>query len=164
MSLVSTVRSVRKALRASLLLVHLGAIGSATALAQAPASATAPTVVTCVSLNGERKVCPAETAAGVALLRSVGASSCLLGKTWGYDAAGIWVTESCGGEFALGAPFRDELRGAACRATMPPRAGRPQGRSHRLRGPALARDSRCSRRSISRSPQSRSAWPVGRAT
>jgi hypothetical protein len=60
-------------------------------------------VISCVSANAERRVCPADTSAGVALLRSTGEGSCLLGKTWGYDTAGIWVTESCGGEFALGA-------------------------------------------------------------
>lgn len=104
MSEVPSVRIVRQALRVSLLFVFFAASGPASAVArQAPASATAPTVVTCVSINGERKVCPADTAAGVALLRSVGESSCVLGRTWGYDAAGIWVTESCGGELALGA-------------------------------------------------------------
>jgi len=36
------------------------------------------------------------------LLRSTGESSCLLGKTWGYDDAGIWVFDGCGGEFAVG--------------------------------------------------------------
>jgi predicted porin len=36
------------------------------------------------------------------LLRSTGESSCLLGKTWGYDDAGVWVFDGCGGEFALG--------------------------------------------------------------
>ena len=43
----------------------------------------------CVSKKGERQVCAADTAAGVALLRSTGESSCLLGKTWGYDDAGV---------------------------------------------------------------------------
>ena len=48
------------------------------------------------------QVCAADTAAGVALLRSTGTASCLLGKTWGYDDKGIWVFDGCGGEFALG--------------------------------------------------------------
>jgi predicted porin len=104
MSQVFSVGSVWQVLRVTLLLVLVVAIGATSAAAgQGPTSTTAPTIVTCVSIDAERKVCPADTTAGVALLRSVGESSCLLGKTWGYDAAGIWVTESCGGEFALGA-------------------------------------------------------------
>jgi len=47
-------------------------------------------------------VCKADTAAGVALLRSNGESACLLGKTWGYDDADVWVTNGCGGEFVVG--------------------------------------------------------------
>src|SRR5437667_9218493 len=58
--------------------------------------------VTCSSKEGERQLCPADTAAGVAFQRSLGSAECLLGKTWGYDGAGIWVTDGCSGEFALG--------------------------------------------------------------
>ena len=69
---------------------------------QSPASQTMPTVITCTSAKGERQVCKADTTAGVALLRSTGESNCLLGNTWGYDSAGVWVSDGCGGEFALG--------------------------------------------------------------
>ncbi|GEM_PF-4151246 len=31
------------------------------------------------------------------LLRSAGGSNCLLGKTWGYGDAGVWVSNGCGG-------------------------------------------------------------------
>lgn len=40
------------------------------------------------------------------MLRSTGSGSCLLGRTWGYDDNGVWVSESCGGEFALGSSTR----------------------------------------------------------
>ncbi len=68
----------------------------------APTSQSAKTVITCTSRQGERQVCKADTSAGVALLLSTGESSCLLGKNWGYDSVGIWVSEGCGGEFAVG--------------------------------------------------------------
>jgi hypothetical protein len=68
----------------------------------APITQSASTVITCVSKQGERQVCKADTAAGVALLRSTGDSTCLLGKTWGYDSAGLWASDGCGGEFAIG--------------------------------------------------------------
>lgn len=69
---------------------------------QAPASESLAQVITCVSVQGQRQVCPADTSVGVALLRSTGAATCLLGKTWGYDGAGVWVADGCGGEFAVG--------------------------------------------------------------
>jgi hypothetical protein len=59
-------------------------------------------VVSCVSLAGARMHCAADTAAGVALMSSTGTRNCLLGKTWGYDDTGVWVSDGCGGEFVLG--------------------------------------------------------------
>jgi hypothetical protein len=65
---------------------------------QAPAAAR----VVCESKAGERRVCPADTSAGVALQRSTGGAACLLGKTWGYDDKSIWVQDGCSAEFILG--------------------------------------------------------------
>jgi hypothetical protein len=65
-------------------------------------SAVAPVRVTCSSKPGERNHCPADTSKGVILLRSAGESACLLGKTWGYDDHGIWVSDGCSGEFVVG--------------------------------------------------------------
>jgi predicted porin len=101
---VSGLHPLRVALRLCVLLAAVGVLVPGTALAQTPpATQSASAVISCVSTTGERVVCPADTSAGVALLRSTGAATCLLGKTWGYDTAGVWVTESCGGEFVLGA-------------------------------------------------------------
>jgi DUF3011 family protein len=58
--------------------------------------------VICSSTDGQRQHCAADTSAGVVLQRSLGSAECLLGKTWGYDVTGIWVTEGCSGEFAFG--------------------------------------------------------------
>jgi len=100
---VHRVIASRSVLRTSMLVILIGAFWPHSALAQqAPANQSAPQVISCVSTKGQRQVCTAVTAAGVALLRSTGESSCLLGKTWGYDDAGIWVFDGCGGEFALG--------------------------------------------------------------
>ena len=35
-------------------------------------------------------------------MRSIGESACLLGKNWGYDDAGVWVSNGCSGEFGVG--------------------------------------------------------------
>jgi hypothetical protein len=85
--------------------------GSATAGAQAidessppppsPAPAASATV-TCASRDGARHHCDADTSFGVLLTRSTGAATCLLGKNWGYDATGVWVSDGCSGEFEIG--------------------------------------------------------------
>ena len=75
------------------------------------------TIVTCSSKAGERQHCRADTSAGVALQRSTGEAACLLGKTWGYDDAGVWVADGCGGEFMLGKTVREE---AVAPAPLPP--------------------------------------------
>ena len=36
------------------------------------------------------------------LEKSSGSAPCLLGKTWGYDDTGIWVSDGCSGEFLAG--------------------------------------------------------------
>ena len=35
-------------------------------------------------------------------MRSTGQAPCLLGKTWGYDDTGVWVSDGCAGEFIAG--------------------------------------------------------------
>jgi hypothetical protein len=74
--------------------------GGARAHAQAPAAAAH---VSCSSKSGDgQQHCAADTSAGVALERSTGTGVCLLGRTWGYDSAGVWVSDGCSGEFVLG--------------------------------------------------------------
>ena len=86
---------------ASLLLLVATLCAPVSALA-AEQTAGPSTDVVCGSKPGERQTCAADTSNGVALVRSVGPGACELGRTWGWDAAGIWVSEGCGGEFALG--------------------------------------------------------------
>jgi hypothetical protein len=72
-------------------------------------SAAVPTTITirCSSKPGERQHCPADTSHGVTLARSAGASPCMLGRTWGYDAQGVWVSDGCAGEFLAGRGLED---------------------------------------------------------
>jgi hypothetical protein len=67
---------------------------------QASTAQTTPLV--CASEPGGRRQCAADTSAGVALIKSTGTTPCLLGKNWGYDSAGVWVSDGCSGEFQLG--------------------------------------------------------------
>ena len=102
MSHVHGVFSLRSFLRGAFLIL-LGTFFSFRAEAQgAPAAQSTPTVIPCYSKIGERQVCKADTTAGVVLVRSAGESECLLGKNWGYDDAGVWVSNGCGGEFGVG--------------------------------------------------------------
>src|SRR5262245_16147104 len=58
--------------------------------------------LSCSSAPGARTHCAANTSGGVALAKSNGEAPCLLGKTWGYDDAGIWVADGCSAEFVVG--------------------------------------------------------------
>src|SRR4029453_17700511 len=58
-------------------------------------------VVPCASKVGTRQECPANTSRGVVLTRSYGDSACLLGKTWGYDDKGVWVSDGCVADFLV---------------------------------------------------------------
>jgi hypothetical protein len=82
--------------------------GTPTPEGQAPAAVQS--TISCVSNPGQRELCPADTSAGVALVRSTGTAPCLLGKTWGYEDAGIWVSDGCGGEFIAGQLPQDQRR------------------------------------------------------
>jgi hypothetical protein len=74
---------------------------AAAQVAAVPPAAQAAMVI-CASTPAQRQHCPADTSAGVALVRVTGSGACLLGKTWGYDDKGVWVSDGCGGEFVLG--------------------------------------------------------------
>ncbi|HYV20924.1 MAG TPA: DUF3011 domain-containing protein [Verrucomicrobiae bacterium] len=82
--------------------------------------------ITCASKLGERNHCPANTTKGVALLRSSGQASCLLGKTWGYDDDGVWVSDGCTGEFVVGEELSQAVEKVATKQRAPryvPNAG-----------------------------------------
>ncbi|HVR43238.1 MAG TPA: DUF3011 domain-containing protein [Thermoanaerobaculia bacterium] len=63
--------------------------------------ATAGTLV-CESQDERLRRCPAITHGGVRLVRQLSDRACELGRTWGYDGSGIWVSEGCRAEFAVG--------------------------------------------------------------
>ncbi len=67
-------------------------------------AASAQGTIECNSVGdgSDRTHCPADTSAGVLLVASKGSSECLLGKTWGYDDEGIWVSGGCSAEFRAG--------------------------------------------------------------
>jgi hypothetical protein len=104
-----SMNSIRKLvlLSAASLAVLAGALPSRVA-AQAPVAAAgaSASLVSCASEGIERRSCPADTSGGIALIRATGSAPCLLGRNWGYDDQGVWVSEGCGGEFMLGQSTR----------------------------------------------------------
>jgi Protein of unknown function (DUF3011)/Gram-negative porin len=74
--------------------------------AQNLVEATVSSVVSCVSKGKERQQCSADTRGGIVMLRPTGEAACLLGRNWGYDDQGVWVSEGCGGDFATGSTTR----------------------------------------------------------
>lgn len=87
---------------AALILGLAGAAAARELPAPDPAPADqAPVRVVCESRPGGREHCTANTAQGVMLVRSYGEAPCLLGKSWGYDDQGVWVSDGCAAEFVV---------------------------------------------------------------
>ncbi|MGH9221145.1 MAG: DUF3011 domain-containing protein [Vicinamibacterales bacterium] len=57
--------------------------------------------MTCAATGVDKVHCAADTSRGVVLLKTTGTGECMLGRTWGYDEEGIWVSYGCAGEFGL---------------------------------------------------------------
>jgi hypothetical protein len=79
------------------------ALGRAAAASDAPGVSSGQTIP-CVSEDGHRKVCAADTSNGVQLVRERSDTKCKEGSSWGHDARGIWVDKGCAGDFVVGVP------------------------------------------------------------
>jgi hypothetical protein len=60
------------------------------------------TTLACESHDAAKVQCPVDTRYGVALVRQLGDNFCVLGRTWDFDATGVWVSDGCRAQFALG--------------------------------------------------------------
>jgi hypothetical protein len=56
---------------------------------------------TCESQSARRTYCRADTRFGVRVLRQLSRNDCVLNRTWGSDANGVWVSGGCRAEFAM---------------------------------------------------------------
>ena len=59
-------------------------------------------VVRCESHDYQQNYCQVNTHGGVRLNRQISSSACQRGRTWGFDRGGIWVSDGCSGDFAVG--------------------------------------------------------------
>ncbi|HET9801979.1 MAG TPA: DUF3011 domain-containing protein [Candidatus Acidoferrum sp.] len=74
---------------------------TASALPQYQAQSQAQTI-TCSSDDMHRHTCEVDARGGAQLVRQISGSPCVFGRTWGYDARGIWVDRGCRAEFQVG--------------------------------------------------------------
>jgi Protein of unknown function (DUF3011) len=65
-------------------------------------SAAGDSLVRCESSARETVRCKADTRGGVTLQRQLSRAGCWYDETWGYDSKGIWVSNGCRADFALG--------------------------------------------------------------
>ena len=71
--------------------------------AAAVSTQASTTTIVCGSKAGERQSCAANTSAGVTLVKPLGPAACELGRTWGWDQKGVWVSDGCAAEFSVAA-------------------------------------------------------------
>jgi Protein of unknown function (DUF3011) len=57
----------------------------------------------CVSNDKKkRQFCQADTRGGLRVIKTFSSEPCIYGKSWGYDAGGVWVERFCKAEFEAG--------------------------------------------------------------
>ncbi len=59
----------------------------------------------CESVHQQRTFCRANTQGRVRLIRQLSQSSCIRGRTWGYNRSGVWVSRGCRAQFAVGSSY-----------------------------------------------------------
>jgi Protein of unknown function (DUF3011) len=90
-------------IRESSMRVHrLGFVLAATLFALM-GKTVAQTIIHCVSDDGGKNYCPADTSQGARLVKQRSSElPCTKGSSWGYDDKGLWVDKGCDADFALG--------------------------------------------------------------
>jgi hypothetical protein len=59
------------------------------------------TTIRCESQDERTRYCTADIRGGVRLVNQLSRSSCIEGRSWGYDQRGIWVSDGCRADFAI---------------------------------------------------------------
>lgn len=76
--------------------------GVAVASLAAAGPAHAQRSINCASQNNRYQYCRADTRGNVRLDKKFSDAPCVYGKSWGYDAHGVWVNYGCRALFVLG--------------------------------------------------------------
>ena len=56
----------------------------------------------CESTGGQQQFCQVDSRAGVRIVRQLSNSACVQGQSWGIARGGVWVSNGCRAEFAVG--------------------------------------------------------------
>lgn len=75
-------------------------------------------MLVCESRNGNKTRCPVDTSMGVRLTKRTSDHACALGRDWGYDENGIWVTNGCRAEFTVSTSGYSPMTSAASRPAV----------------------------------------------
>lgn len=59
-------------------------------------------IIRCESFGARQTFCAADTRGGIRLANDNSGGRCQIGRTWGYNAQGVWVAAGCRADFALG--------------------------------------------------------------
>ena len=86
-------------------------------------------VIRCESTNSRTVYCNVDTRYGVRLLTQHSRSACIEGRTWGWNARGVWVTNGCRAQFQVGGRGFDDRYGDRDRY---PYDGYGDGRARRM--------------------------------
>jgi hypothetical protein len=62
--------------------------------------------LSCESSGGKYKYCAARTQGRAELVEQTSGAPCVEGRSWGYDAGGVWVRDGCRGMFSVGREHR----------------------------------------------------------
>jgi hypothetical protein len=76
-------------------------VAVAAAVAFAPRDASAQSLVTCESRNGDRQICRVDTRGGVTIRQQLSSTDCVQGRNWGYSRTAIWVDNGCRAQFLV---------------------------------------------------------------
>jgi hypothetical protein len=127
----------------------LSSLAIAGILTLSPSGAEAQnTTITCESRGHDRAYCSVDTRGGVRLVRQLSEARCENGRSWGTDRGGIWVSQGCRAQFAIGTTYGGGQWGGSDRGD-----GRYEGRDGRYDG----RDGRHDRRDGRHDPRARRA-------
>ncbi len=89
-------------------------------------------MVVCKSNGYQQQFCPTQTRGGVRLARQLSSSACVRGQTWGAGGGGIWVSDGCQGEFAVGGGWGNGYQPMPPSAFVPARVVRCESMDGRV--------------------------------
>ena len=87
--------------------IFIAVVGLLSMQAHAQYFASSGQSFSCRSEGFRQTFCAVDTRGGVSMVRQTSDSACIEGRTWGYDNSGVWVTQGCAAEFALGDRYGD---------------------------------------------------------